>query len=158
MMDTNYISVTGTIRRISHNKNDCCNQLLSLITENGEVQLNLSPSTYIVNQNRLRIGMTITGYYSADAPVPLIYPPVYDAVVITRVYSNEFTTLDLFDSSLTNQRGTLTLNPSKATEIVTANGQVYSCPLGDHLLLVFYSRTTRSIPAKTVPHKIIVMC
>lgn len=52
----------------------------------------------------------------------------------------------------------LKLNIAPSTEIMTSNGQRFTCSLGGQLLVVYYSATTRSIPPQTTPRRIIVMC
>ena len=54
--------------------------------------------------------------------------------------------------------GSLQLNIAGGTVIKTLNGQNITCNLGGHMLLVYYTVTTRSIPPQTTPRKIIVLC
>ena len=44
------------------------------------------------------------------------------------------------------------------TNVVTLNGQSYTCSPENSELLVYYTNTTFSIPAMTTPQKIVVMC
>ena len=97
-------------------------------------------------------------FYDAQVPVPLIYPPHYRAVILGRKQPNETITVDYFDETLTNNDNTLKLNVSPATDIVGSNGQPFRCSLADRLLIVYYTNSTKSIPAQIVPRKIIVMC
>ena len=60
--------------------------------------------------------------------------------------------------NLTAADNSLRLNIARNTEILTLNGQRFSCPPGGNFLLVYYSVTTRSIPPQTTPRRIIVLC
>ncbi len=53
---------------------------------------------------------------------------------------------------------TLRLNISPMTNILTVNGQRFTCSPRNMELLVYYTTSTFSIPAQTTPQKIIVMC
>lgn len=154
----NYIPVYGVIQNIRQVQGQCCQQTATVITENGIVTLTISPDTFVVNNVPLRQGLPIFAFYDANAPVPLIFPPQYRAVAIGRRSFNENVTMDYFGTQLVNTDNTLQLNLAPSTEIVTQNGQRVSCNIGGQLLLVFYTTTTRSIPAQTTPRRIILMC
>lgn len=152
------ISVTGMITSISPFNNDCCSQFVSIRTEEQELHLILSPETMVVDSMRLLPGMRIAAFYDSMAPVPLIYPPQYRALLVTTLRAEEDITLKYFDENLTASDGSLKLNIYPSTFISTQNGQTYSCSLGNHYLMVYYVNTTRSIPAQTSPTRVIVMC
>lgn len=153
-----YNTIYGMVQNISPIPGQCCQQMLMLLTETGIVNFIISPDTYVVNGIRLRPGMNVAALYDLNMPVPLIYPPQYRASVVTQRFPEESIMLDVFDRNLLNSQGTLKLNIAPTTDVITANGQTFSCSPEDNLLLVFYSRTTRSIPAQTTPHRVIVMC
>lgn len=153
-----YSIVYGTVRSISRIPGQCCQQMLSLLSETGVVNFVISPDTYVVNGVRLRPGMNVAAFYDRNMPVPLIYPPQFRAAVVTVRFPEESIMLDVFDRNLLNSQRTLRLNIAPTTDVITSNGQTFSCDPGNKLLLVFYSRTTRSIPAQTTPHRVIVMC
>lgn len=157
-MPTSFISVSGIVKNITSQWNDCCQQTVSLLTTDGPVNIIISGNTYVADSTRIRPGMQVTAFYDADAPVPLIYPPQYRALLLAVQRRNESVAFGFFDRSLTAQDNSLRINTDRTTEITTANGQDYSCPLGERYLMVFYSATTRSIPPQTTPRKIIVMC
>lgn len=158
MQSSNYVTVPGTITNISSIPNECCSQLVSVATQNGVNNFLVSPETLVVNNFRLMRGMNIAAIYDANAPVPLIFPPQYRAVVITQRRSNETIVLDFFNQNLSAGNHSLQLNIAPSTEIVTANGQRFTCNPRNRVLLVYYSLTTRSIPPQTTPRKIVVMC
>lgn len=158
MAVTNYLSVTGIIQNISNMGDDCCNLMVSVITENGIVNMVVTPDTYVVNNLRLRRGMSVIAFYDADAPAILIYPPQYRALVIAQKSPREFVALQYFDENLVSSDNSLQLNIGPNTMVTTANGQPFSCNPANHQLLVYYTTTTRSIPPQTTPRRVIVMC
>lgn len=155
---TQYVGITGVIERISSLPNECCNQFLSLNTMNGTVNFTLSPGTYITDNTTLRTGIRITVFYDNSLPVPLIYPPQYQAAFVSRNNSRETIMVAYFDKELLSVDKSLKINIDSSTFITTANGQEYNCPLGNNLLMVFYTTTTRSIPPQTTPKRIIIFC
>lgn len=158
MANTTFIPVTGIIQNIQSVPNQCCQQMISLRTQTGTVNMLVGADTYVINNIRLRLGMSVVAFYDADLPVPLIFPPQYRAFVIGLQPFREFITVGFFNNNLVNSENTLQLNINRSTEIVTSNGQAFSCRLANRLLIVYYSATTRSIPAQTTPRKVIVMC
>lgn len=155
---TNYIGIAGIIERISPMQNECCNQMLSLRTMNGIVSFILSPGTYVTDNTPLRTGMRITAFYDSSQPVPLIYPPRYQAAFIGRSEPSETVIVAYFDNHLLSGEHQLQLEISPDTRISTANGQRFTCSIGEHLLMVYYSASTRSVPSQTTPDRIIVFC
>lgn len=158
MSDISFLSVNGTIQNITPNRNNCCLQTVSIRNTNGITNMILSPDTYVIGQIRLRPGMSVTAFYDGNAPAPLIFPPEFRASVIGRNHSGETFTVNFFDNTLTASDNSLRLNPSRFTDILTTNGQFFSCPIQNRSLLVFYSTTTKSLPPQTTPRKIIVLC
>lgn len=157
MPNSQFNPVYGIIQNIRQT-GQCCHQTATVITQNGIVTLTISPETFVADGVQLRAGLPIFAFYDVNAPVPLIFPPQYQAVVIGRRPMNESVMLDYFGTDLLNAEGTLRLNLGSSTDIVTSNGQRVSCNVGGQLLLVYYSTTTRSIPAQTTPRRIIVIC
>ena len=124
----------------------------------GIVNFIVSPSTYFVNQEIVTLGDQITGYYDGNAPVPLIYPPQYRALVVVKENNYLNVKVDFFNNQLVSSDGQLQLNLSAYTLILLKNGQPFSKIPGNRNLIVIYGPTTRSIPAQTTPYKIIVWC
>ena len=65
---------------------------------------------------------------------------------------------DYFERNLINSDNSLVFNLSGSTAMQLPNGQYYLGVPGGQYLLVLYSATTRSIPAQTTPHRIVVFC
>lgn len=158
MSHSYYIGINGIIERISLLQRQCCNQLISIRTVNGIINFILSPGTYVVDNTPLRTGMRVAAFYDANLPVPLIYPPQYQAAFISRAEPGENIMVDYFNPELLSSGSPLKLNLDSSTRITTANGQPFTCALGNHLLMVYYHATTRSIPPQTTPDRIIVFC
>ena len=154
---TSLVPITGVIMNITRG-NDCCSQMVSLRTENGIVNFAVDMDTVIIDSRQLRQGMRVAAFYDGNLPVPLIFPPQYRAQIVTVLGRNEQVMLNYFDENLTATDGSLQLNVGPGTVIKTINGQNITCNLGEHILLVYYTVTTRSIPPQTTPRKIIVLC
>ena len=136
-----------------------CSLTLTLRSYYGDIYtVILHPSTYVLNQSPIRQGDTVIAFYDTEAPMPLIYPPQYQAAVVLEPAYGQYAMLDTFDQNLQNSEGTLRLNLGNRTDIRTQNGQMDQGVLAGHLLLVLYGKTTRSIPAQTTPDEIIVFC
>lgn len=158
MENLNLIPITGIIQQVQPMMNNCCQQMITIQNEKGVNNFIISPDTFVVDMVRMRVGMLVTAFYDASLPVPLIYPPQYQAAIIGRSHANETMMVSYFDENLLSADGNLQLNVSRGTEVLTSNGQEYLCPVGDNVLIVYYAVTTRSIPPQTTPRKIIVLC
>ena len=157
-MAASFIPISGTITEITPMRSQCCNFMVTLNTVEGIVNFIVSSETYVIDQITLRLGMQITAFYDSMAPMPLIYPPQYNALIIGLIRGQEQIAVNFFDRTLTAEDNSLQLNLSRHTNITTTNGQPFTCSLGNHVLIVFYTNTTRSIPPQTTPDRIIVFC
>lgn len=163
-----YTPTTGVITQINWQNIDPdqlgCSLLISFRSmDQGDIQMVVDGSTYVVDNRQLKVGDQVTFFYSLFAPVPLIYPPQYRAVAAVHTPSGQYAALDVFtqvpyNSQLTNSDDTLRLNLSRRISLTLPNGQVFGGALSGKLLLVLYGATTRSIPAQTTPERIIVFC
>ncbi|GAA3329632.1 hypothetical protein GCM10020331_078580 [Ectobacillus funiculus] len=62
-----------------------CYKLISVEDGSGTiVNFVVSPTTYFVDHVMVAVGDRVTGYYDGNAPVPLIYPPQYRALVMVK--------------------------------------------------------------------------
>lgn len=149
--------VEGIIQSINRS-DDCCSMTVTLVSESNIVNIIVSGDTSVVGHVRLRPGMRIAAFYDTDLPSPAIYPPQYRAELITPLKRGQQVMLDYFDDQLISADGSLKLNIGPVTNVITQNGQPYTCSPENMDLLVYYSAATFSMPAQTTPQKVIVMC
>lgn len=123
-----------------------------------QVNFVIEPRTYFVDQAMVGIGDQVTGYYDADAPVPMIYPPQYRALVMVKETGSQMVKVDFFNSQLISSDGMLKLNLSPGIPILLENGQMFTKSPANRNLIVVYGPATFSIPAQTTPYRIIVLC
>jgi len=136
-----------------------CYKLMSVENEQGTlVNFVVTPTTYFVDHVMITPGNMITGFYDANAPVPLIFPPQFRAIVMARDTQYRNVKVDYFNSQLVSSDNNLRLNIAPHTQIVLENGQAFNNNPANRNLIVVYGATTKSIPAQTTPYKIIVMC
>lgn len=127
-------------------------------TDGNIVNFLINPTTYFVNHEMMVVGDTVIGYYDLNAPVPLIYPPQLQAIVVAKLVPEYNVKVDYFDEHLISRDGFLRLIIGPDTQIILENNQPYTCNPANNDLIVLYGPTTRSIPARTTPYKIIVIC
>jgi hypothetical protein len=136
-----------------------CYKLMAVQNSNGDiVNFVVSPTTYFVDNVMIRVGNAVIGFYDLNAPVPLIYPPQYRAIVMAKITQNQNVKVDFFNNQLISSDGTLKLIISPLTQIIQENGQAFTANPANRNLTVVFGVSTKSIPAQTVPYKIIVMC
>ncbi|HLR69160.1 MAG TPA: hypothetical protein VK105_18910 [Virgibacillus sp.] len=136
-----------------------CTKMIALQNAEGaQVNFILMPSTYVVNQDMIAIGDAVTGYYNANAPAILIYPPQYQALIMVKEQVHENIKVGYFNSDLISNDHQLKLNIHPYTQIITTNGQSFTGNIVNRTLIVIYGASTKSIPAQTTPYKIIVLC
>jgi hypothetical protein len=160
---TNFYSFQGIVTMISDfntgQNGEGCYNLISV--ENGSgasVNFVSSPATYFVDHAMIAKGDLVTGYYDGNAPVPLIYPPQYQALVMVKESPNQNVKVDYFNSHLVSSDGQLQLNLSPYTQLLLTNGQLFTRNPANRDLIVIYGPATKSIPAQTAPYRIIVLC
>lgn len=157
-------SVTGTIvdmmpTRVGNRRAEGCTIFVTIEDMDGNtVNFLMSPATYVVDFDTLSVGMQCTFWYDADAPMPLIYPPQYNAVVAAVNRNGQMINVDYYNTALVNQEQTLQLNMDASVDVRTTNNQYFQGNPANHNLVVIYDNSTRSIPAQTTPIKVVVLC
>ncbi|BBO00386.1 hypothetical protein [Sporolactobacillus terrae] len=139
-------------------ENSGCWKLMTLENNDQVVRFVVSPITYVVDQAKIRIGDRVSGYYDGNAPVILIYPPQYRALILVKERSDQNVKVGFFNEQLLSRDGQLQLNLGPFTQVMLANGQDFNPNPANRDLIVIYGAATKSIPAQTVPYKIIVWC
>lgn len=160
-----FLSFRGTVTMINdfnigqNGESEDCYKLMSVENDTGAlVNFVVSPNTYFVDHTMVATGDHVTGYYDGNAPVPLIYPPQYQALVMVKESPYQNVKVDYFNSQFVSSDGLLKLNISPYTPIVLKNGQPFTKNPANRNLIVTYGPTTKSIPAQTTPYKLIVWC
>ncbi|MDX1806594.1 MAG: hypothetical protein R3267_06185 [Paenisporosarcina sp.] len=160
-----FFSFQGTVTSINefitgaNDESEGCYTILSVDNGAGtSVNFVISPDTYFVDHAMVMIGDQVTGYYDGNAPVPLIYPPQYRALIMVKDNPYQNVKVDYFNRQLVSGDGQLKLNLSPYTPIVLTNGQAFTKNPANRNLIAIYGPTTRSIPAQTTPYRIIVWC
>lgn len=157
-------SVTGTIvemvpARVGNRRADGCMIFVTIEDMDGNtVNFMLMPSTFVVDWETLSVGMKCTFWYRADAPMPLIYPPQYTAVVAAQEKNGRMIDVGYYNTSMVNESQTLQLNLDGTVDIRTTNNQYFQGNPANHNLVVVYDSSTRSIPAQTTPKQVVVLC
>ncbi|MGY4797376.1 stalk domain-containing protein [Lysinibacillus fusiformis] len=107
----------------------------------------------------LQKGDKVLAYTFANKPQKYIYPPQFNPeVVIVESEEVGFVEVDYFFEDLTNTYDILKLNIGKDTELLDVKGEkVEAKDLAEKHLVVFYTASTKSIPAQTTPSKVIVL-
>jgi len=107
----------------------------------------------------LQKGDKVLAYTFANKPQKYIYPPQFNPeVVIVESEAVGFVEVDYFFEDLTNTYDILKLNIGKDTELLDVKGEkVEAKDLAEKHLVVFYTASTKSIPAQTTPSKVIVL-
>ncbi len=161
---SSFASVKGTIvdmvpTRSGNRRSDGCVIFITIEDMDGNtVNFILNPSAYVVDFTTLSVGMTCTFWYRTDAPVPLIYPPQYNAVVAAQERRGRMIDVSFYNNSLLNEEQTLQLNLDGSVDLRTTNNQYFQGSPANHNLVVIYETSTRSMPAQTTPRKVIILC
>ena len=155
-----FVKVAGTVENVEERNN-----ATYYTTKDGE-----NTNVFVVNKDtlifdntgkeaKLQKGDKVTAYTYANKPMLMIYPPQYNTdVIIVETEEMGSATVDFFDKDLVNTDNSLKLNVGKETKVESQSGKAVTAEdLAEQHLLVFYTITTRSIPAQTPPTKVIVL-
>lgn len=136
-----------------------CIQLMSVQDIMGNpVNFIVTSQTYIVDFERLYPGTKAIFFYDEEAPVPLIYPPQYQAVVIAVACEERYVYVGYFDSDMISEDGRIHLNMDRKTTVVTTNNQIFMGCACKRYLTVVFDKSTKSIPSQITPIEVIVLC
>ncbi len=155
-----FLSVSGTVMSITNMSDDGCSSKMYQVEDamGSITNFIVTPQTYFVDFEKIYPGMEATFFYDAGAPVPLIYPPQFNAVVVASDEEDENVMVGRFGANLVSQDRSLKLIMSPSTEIELTNGQPFNGSFINRDIVVVYGATTRSIPPQTTPEKIVVLC
>lgn len=162
----NYLHFPGTITGVRDDGN-----LFAVLAEDRENEDNsiifyISADVIILDdetqeaaaREQLTMGKRITAYYPENTPVALSMPPQLtpEVVVINSKQDVGFVHVAVFNEDLLSSDGQLQLNLGTETRVTDLKGNPVTGP-ANKTLAVFYTASTRSIPAKTTPERIIVL-
>ncbi|WP_085994249.1 copper amine oxidase N-terminal domain-containing protein [Oceanobacillus senegalensis] len=155
-----FIKNTGTVESVDVREHA---NYYTIKEGNNEFVLVVTPDTLVLDNTGKKVelekGDKVTAHTYADKPRIFIYPPQYSPeVVVVETEARGTAVVGTFNQNLVDANLLLQLKVSKETELSSLSGKkVEMADLTDENLLVFYTRTTRSIPAQTSPYKIVVL-
>lgn len=156
-----YLSFTGTITEVGgdgvlvQDKANKENLIMFNISE--QVLLLDDEKKEPIGADFFEVGQEVTAYYPEDRPMALSFPGIITPDVLI-LRSNEdvgFVHVSGFDATLTSSDGQLKITLGSGMTLVDRQGNPVTS-LANKTLIVFYTTSTRSIPAQTTPEKIIV--
>lgn len=157
----NFIEFTGEISDIVTRENGT--QLVVNDDKENPFSLAVDNETVVLDNTgkevKLAKGMKFTAYVDSQKPAILIYPPQYalEAIII-ETEEMGFVTVSTFDENFVNKENMLKLNIAEDTVITNRTGEKLTKEeIIDQTALVFYTVSTKSIPAQTTPAKIVVL-
>jgi hypothetical protein len=159
MSESYFSEFTGIVREINIvNYNNNTWDFCLVENENGEIaNLIITEDTYFIYDGTISVGSIITGYFPANAPVPLIYPPQYFVMVVKVEPVWQQIRVDYFDDELINTDGTLQLELGDHTVVISQDGEPFTDDLRNRLLVVYYGVSTISTPSRAIPLKVVVL-
>jgi len=158
-----YLSITGTIVSIGETENGYRVEIED--ADENPAFLNITDRTVFPFVSELEKGDKVTGYYLANAPMIMIWPPQYNIAVLVNgmpeaqnVAVDRFSPMEGQEGLYLAQGGNLAFRVDDNTEIVLADGQNFSDgDFAGRRIVVIYGISTRSIPAQTTAIKLIVL-
>ena len=118
--------VEGIIRNIDRS-DDCCSMILALSGDGEVTNVVVSGDTAVIDHVRLRPGMRVAAFYDTNLPTPAVYPPQYRAELVVPLRRGQQVMLDYFNDQMESADGSLKLNIGPMTNVMTMNGQPYTC-------------------------------
>ncbi len=153
-----YAKVVGVIKDIrSNSSNDDIKYLdIEISSEESVVFAVSENNTYIVDKN-LKVGDKVEGFYDVTKPMIMIYPPQYSVEVLRKQTDENNLFVGVFNKDYLDSTNFLKLNDIESVKVFDTNGKPCSDSIVNKKLAVFYTDTTKSIPAQTTPTKIILL-
>lgn len=114
----------------------------------------------LADKNTLTEGIEVVVYYHKDTPILESYPARAGCNVVVIKKNEEPTNVEVFrfDENLLSSDRILRISPDENTAIVDTKGNSLTVEdIKNRDAIVFYSIATLSIPAQTVPEKVILL-
>lgn len=153
--------LVGTVTKIEQLANHL--QQFRISKPDNEYDIIISKDTLILTntgeQIELKEGQNFTAFVNINKPMITIYPPQYSPeIIIIQTDSKGMVVQGKFNRDFVNDELSLKLNIDEETVMMDLQGNtVSSNEIVNQNILVFYDKTTRSIPAQTSPTKIILL-
>ncbi|WP_192797396.1 stalk domain-containing protein [Psychrobacillus glaciei] len=165
---SNFIKTSGIITDVVKQDETIT---LTVKTEEKEPQttiLKLTEDTLIFNSGTTKAlkketfqkGQKVDAYYGKNKPMLAIYPPQISPELVIVHDAEKFGNVKIskFDNKFVSLDNDLKLNIGKETIIISGKGEkLDQKDIAGKELVVFYTVSTRSIPAQTTPSKVVVM-
>ncbi|MDR7869734.1 MAG: stalk domain-containing protein [Tissierellaceae bacterium] len=165
----NYIEFTGKITNIESKDN-----MVSILAENDlesaldKLVAHISDDVVLLDEETMGLisvedleeGMEVSIYYDKETIMLMSYPPQLgpDVIVVKSDDVDLNIKIDKFDEELTSDDNNLKLNIDEDVKLIDLKGEkIEKEDLANKDLVVFYTISTRSIPAQATPKKIIAI-
>lgn len=165
----NYIEFHGKINNVNSEEdrfsilaeNDLENALDKLVAHLSDDVVILDEETMdFISMEDLVEGMEVSIYYEKETMMMLSYPPQLspDVVVVKSDDVDLNIKIDKFGKELISDDNSLKLNINDEVALVDLEGEkIEKEDLANKDLIVFYTVSTRSIPAQTTPQRVIAI-
>ena len=143
---------------VKDNKEDPQNGLVAHL--NDDVIILNDKTMEFVFKDSFKEKMKVSIYYGQNTPMMMSLPGQLtpDIIIINEKEERGFVHVGNFNENLVSMDNMLALNITEDTLIVDVDGnKVDKEDLEDKNLIVFYTISTRSIPAQTTPEKVILV-
>lgn len=164
-----YIAFDGKITKVNSQDNmfsifaendleDALDKLVAYISD--EVILLDEKTMDFISKEELAEGMEVTIYYDKDTIMLMSYPPQLepDVIVVKDNDADLNVKVDRFDEDLISEDNNLKLNIDEDVELLDLNrNKIEKEDLVNKDLVIFYTTSTKSIPAQTTPEKVIAI-
>lgn len=163
---SDYMKFTGVISNVNQDGKtltltveDNENSNLMIFPISDDVLLLDSGKAEKMLKEKMIKGLKVDVYYDKNKPMPLIYPAtITPDIIIVQGEEMGQVKVSKFDKNLISLDNDLKLHISKETILLNEDGEhIQQEDLYEKELIVFYSISTKSIPAQTTPKKVIAL-
>lgn len=161
---SNFIKFSGTITEIAHQGNSIAltveeNSLKMIFPIADDVLLLNNGNGENYSKDKLAKGQKVDVYYDRYKIMPMIYPATIEPnVVIVKEQETGEVKVAKFDNNFVSLDNELKLNLTDETALLNQKGDpITKDKLMGKELVVFYTISTKSLPARTTPTKVIAL-
>lgn len=158
--------ISGTVSDVKTKDNS---YIITIENDDMEMVFTVKPDIFVIDQktnqhlnlDAIKVGNKLTAIINKNAPMTLSLPPMTNSAIGFILNSDSaFLDLSFYNDQLINKENTLALNIDKDTNIVAENGakmRFSANNIKQRECLVFYTISTKSIPAQTTPQFVMIM-